>query len=129
MNIFFIEMPEGYLNTEFELIYQIRNTYKCGDILYYIFRDDDYFANVANFIRIKKEQPEATILTNDDRLLAQFRIDEVSKLCFWNYKLEKFIDYRKFYPNIRKANNIENMWRRRIFPNAYYIISKEEEDE
>ena len=123
MKLFFIEEPEGYLNTSFELVYQIKKiTFNDSPILYFIFRDDNYFANVMNLRRIIQEQPEAVILTNDDRMLGNFRIDEVDGLYFWNYKLEKFISHRIFYPNIRKINNIESMWRREVFPDAYYHL-------
>lgn len=125
VRLFFIEAPEGYLNTSFELLYQIRNiTFENNPNLFYIFRDDDYFANVKVLRRLIEEldSQSITILTNDDRMLANFRINEVDSIYFWNYRIEKFINVKNFYPNIRKENNIESMWRREVFPDAYYHL-------
>ena len=125
VRLFFIEAPEGYLNTSFELLYQIRNiTFEQNPNLFYIFRDDDYFANVKVLRTLIEELDtnSVTILTNDDRMLANFRINEVDNMYFWNYRLEKFINSKNFYPNIRKENNIESMWRRKVFPESYYRL-------
>ena len=125
VRLFFIEAPEGYLNTSFELLYQIRNiTFEPNPNLFYIFRDDDYFANVKvlRYLIEELDTNSITILTNDDRMLANFRINELDSMYFWNYRLQKFINSKNFYPNIRKENNIENMWRRRVFPEAYYRL-------
>ena len=121
MRVFFIEITEKGFNTlEPHLISKIRKETNSDTIIYNIYRDDDYFTNANVLRRTLEEQPEAIILTNDDRMLAQFTINEVEDLYFWNYDLNKFISYKEFHSNIRKANNIESMWRRRVFPEEYY---------
>jgi hypothetical protein len=121
MKVFFIEITEkGFNALEPHLISKIRRETNSDNIIYNIYRDDDYFTNTNAFRRTLEEQSEAFILTNDDRMLSQFNIKEVEDLYFWNYDLNKFISYKEFYPNIRQVNNIEAMWRKRVFPDEYY---------
>lgn len=130
MKLFFIEMPDNYLQSEFELIYQIRKvTNDSYPNIYYLFRGDDYFANVLSFKNIVKDNSSVSIITNDDRLLSQYKVDKNNDLYFWNFRIDKFISYKYFYSNIRKENNIENMWRRKVFPDAYYALGGDNNEE